>query len=812
MTAPGIIGRAAAGVGKSKTLSASELRSVLGTGSGGLGTKYLADDSTWKAIDLSSYLTSATAASTYVALAGSYSNPTWLVDIAQSKVTGLSTALSAKADLVGGYVPTAQIPAIAITEYLGSVASQAAMLALVGDRGDWCLRSDLGTTWVLSDDDSTLLASWTQLLYPTAPVTSVAGRTGVITLSNTDISGLGTLATQNGTFSGTSSGTNTGDQDLSSYLTSSTAASTYLPLAGGTLTGNLLFTDATYDIGASGATRPRDGFFSRDFVVGKSLTVSQSVSTSGSPTAFTITGAAHTTLTASTESTDINFNLARTVQFSTGALTTQRAFRIQAPTYAGVGAMTIATASTLSVSGPPVAGTNATITNAYALNVESGVSKLGSVAAILDSAFAAHTWNNSVFIIEQKTTGTWQTPSTNSYFMYGADGNAGRGSGLWISATAADPHFGWMENLGTVVCRTRICRDADYVVALRNSTNPFTFRVYSTYISTTAYETLNLKGKSSANFEIGPENGSAGGTLRGLTIGGYPAGTATIVGWAQFRPNTTTGVLEAFYLGPIADSTATGGNARGTNSVDLQFVRGAANQVASGTRSILIGSSSRSYGTDSIAIGTEVEATNAGVAIGFATFSTGTTSSVAIGANMNASGLRSTAIGAYSSASGSYSFACGSQAGATRYGQFSYASNIFAAQGDAQFVLFVLRQKTSDATPVTLRPDGTTASERLTIPSGKIMFCDILISGIKSDGSAAACYKRKVAIKNVGGTTALVGTPETIGTDIEDNALTDVTITADVPNNALDISVTGIAGETWRWVAVVEGLEIAYGT
>jgi len=46
-------------------------------------------------------------------------------------------------------------------------------------------------------------------------VTSVAGRTGAVTLSDTDISGLGTLATQSGTFSGTSSGTNTGDQDLS---------------------------------------------------------------------------------------------------------------------------------------------------------------------------------------------------------------------------------------------------------------------------------------------------------------------------------------------------------------------------------------------------------------------------------------------------------------------------------------------------------------------------------------------------------------------------------------------------------------------
>ena len=41
-----------------------------------------------------------------------------------------------------------------------------------------------------------------------------------------------------------------------------------LGIAGGTLTGNLLFTDATYDIGASGATRPRDGFFSRNVVIG----------------------------------------------------------------------------------------------------------------------------------------------------------------------------------------------------------------------------------------------------------------------------------------------------------------------------------------------------------------------------------------------------------------------------------------------------------------------------------------------------------------------------------------------------------------
>ena len=43
----------------------------------------------------------------------------------------------------------------------------------------------------------------------------------------------------------------------------------FLLKAGGTMTGALLFTDATYDIGASGATRPRDIFLSRDLTVGR---------------------------------------------------------------------------------------------------------------------------------------------------------------------------------------------------------------------------------------------------------------------------------------------------------------------------------------------------------------------------------------------------------------------------------------------------------------------------------------------------------------------------------------------------------------
>jgi hypothetical protein len=87
----------------------------------------------------------------------------------------------------GGQVPAAQIPAIAITEYLGAAANQAAMLALVGQKGDWCTRTDLGTNWVITGNDPTQLASWTALTYPASPVTSVNSETGAVVLDATDV-------------------------------------------------------------------------------------------------------------------------------------------------------------------------------------------------------------------------------------------------------------------------------------------------------------------------------------------------------------------------------------------------------------------------------------------------------------------------------------------------------------------------------------------------------------------------------------------------------------------------------------------------
>jgi hypothetical protein len=83
--------------------------------------------------------------------------------------------------------------------------------------------------------------------------------------------------------------------------------------------------------------------------------------------ALTVTGGAHLGSIPSVEATDIAFNLGQTKTWATGPIATQRAVHIVPPTYAFVGLSTITNAATVCISGAPVVGANAVITNNYAL-------------------------------------------------------------------------------------------------------------------------------------------------------------------------------------------------------------------------------------------------------------------------------------------------------------------------------------------------------------------------------------------------------------------------------------------------------------
>lgn len=98
-----------------------------------------------------------------------------------------------------------------------------------------------GTTGKLIQNSAVTIADTTGIIAGTQGLTLSGSTSGTLALVATAISGTNTI-----TFPAA-----TGTVALTSGLAA------YLPLAGGTMTGSILFTDNLYDIGATGATRPR---------------------------------------------------------------------------------------------------------------------------------------------------------------------------------------------------------------------------------------------------------------------------------------------------------------------------------------------------------------------------------------------------------------------------------------------------------------------------------------------------------------------------------------------------------------------------
>ena len=170
-----------------------------------------------------------------------------------------------------------------------------------------------------------------------------------------------------------------------------------------------------------------------------------------------------------------------------------------------------------------------------------------------------------------------------------------------------------------------------------------------------------------------------------------------------------------------------------------------------------------------------------------------------------ATGEFSFACGSSNTASGAISFACGSSNTASIQGQVVSG----AASANSQHSRIDLYGTTAEAATTILAVDG--ASAKLTIRSGWTMAGTINILGVKTtDGASAAHYMRKFAIKNVGGDTSLIdGGATDIGTDYESDVGLAVAITAGgVADDAMYITVTGLAATDIRWAAVVDAVEV----
>ncbi|HEY6172101.1 MAG TPA: hypothetical protein VIX80_07585 [Candidatus Kapabacteria bacterium] len=275
------------------------------------------------------------------------------------------------------------------------------------------------------------------------------------------------------------------------------------------------------------------------------------------------------------------------------------------------------------------------------------------------------------------------------------------------------------------------------------------------------------------------------------TAGGY----VTTVAGGQFN---IAGDYGATVAGGIS-------NVAGT---ELAFVGGGAENNASGVRSVIGGgqgnNASGEYST--IVGGQGNVATGVGsVAMGTGTAAQGSRS-IALGGGVGASGDYSIAMGGFGNAGGNFSVSSGLNALTNKHGQYAHSSGAFGVIGDAQRSEYVVRNVTADSTSANLYLDGSSLA--LTIPSNTVFTFVADITALSSTGDAGS-YQIKGAIKNIGGTTSIVGSI-TITVNAEDQASWDVNAIADDSSNALMIQVQGDDATDIRWVASVRTTEVTY--
>ena len=177
-----------------------------------------------------------------------------------------------------------------------------------------------------------------------------------------------------------------------------------------------------------------------------------------------------------------------------------------------------------------------------------------------------------------------------------------------------------------------------------------------------------------------------------------------------------------------------------------------------------------------------------------------------------ASGANSIALGdgAQTEASAVDSLAIGNQSLARTQGSVVQASGRFASTGDAQTGRYLMRSHTINALPVELFINGTAGGVRLVLPDDSTWTFKVTITGHRTDASNGhAGYTAAGVIYRASGasTTAIQGSVQKTVL-AESNQSWDINISADPTYGSLKITVTGEAGKTIRWVALVETVEV----
>lgn len=267
----------------------------------------------------------------------------------------------------------------------------------------------------------------------------------------------------------------------------------------------------------------------------------------------------------------------------------------------------------------------------------------------------------------------------------------------------------------------------------------------------------------------------------------------------------------------VADGTATGGNKRGSNAVDLQTSRLANTQVPNGTSAFCVGARNTASAANAMALGLACVASNtASVAMGNGCVASGA-NSFAVGNGNVALGNGGAAFGASSAANGLNSFVHGLQGTAfSVQARHVFSSGWHQVAGDNQVSRWRLKAATTDATPTIMTIDGAaaTTTSRINLQLNNVFYFTATILGKQTAVGVATgvgCWtiSGMVMMGTTVGSIILVGTP-TVTAVSNTGTWGTPTITVDTTNGALIFTVTGKAATTIRWGATVITEEVLY--
>ena len=324
----------------------------------------------------------------------------------------------------------------------------------------------------------------------------------------------------------------------------------------------------------------------------------------------------------------------------------------------------------------------------------------------------------------------------------------------------------------------------------------------------TAANTWALRSVAGTANQISVSNGDgvAGSPTIGIATNPVLPGTGSVVvpsGTNAQQPSATAGAIRF-------DTTATRMTwSDGTGWYNIGKGDGSVTSVALSLPSIfsVTGSPVTSSGTLTAALVTQAANTVFAApngASGTPTFRTLVAADLPIRLyNVNASSPTANAV------TGINAQAFGHGAVAQLNGEKAFANGAFTAAGDAQHGIYIARNITSTTTPTELFLDGTSA--RLVVPNNSVWTFDVMVAGRRTDAVGGGAGYRIFGVlrkDTTSGSITFVGTPskQVLG---ETSASLDCSVQADTTNGSLNIVVTGLSGQTWRWVATIQTTEVS---